>query len=128
MNRYLFVRKNGVIKATVNSTPLVIVNLHSQNGIAWGERSDKSNNLAYSILLSCSNKDTAEFLYEDFASTILAPLLLDEWEMSDEHIQHYIGYRASLAPSSWHKDGGIKTIPLPPHFLGNLNESLALKK
>jgi len=143
MNKYLFVRRNGEIKATVDAKSLAIEKPASlsQDGIAWGEYSDKSDNLAYSILLTCGDKATAKVLCKDFASDILSPLSIDEWEMSSEHIQQYIQYRYAVRYQTqqhpWtiigdtdRKSSSPPVIPIPqfPEFLGNVNESLAFKK
>jgi len=143
---YQFRRDRGVIVATVNGVPLPLEKLSSvsKDGFAWGEPSDsdRTKNLAYSILkhaLKHTKNDEyiVRMVFNYFAVDILSNLTIDQWNISVQQIEEYVGYRCDLQNSGSHSWTPVTTegVNSPatsvmkmtkPPFLGRVNEFLAL--
>lgn len=66
---------------------------HSPDGFAWGYEGSGPAQLALGILLECTDRATAELLYQDFKRSVISMLPKDEgstWQLSSEEVQKWL--------------------------------------
>lgn len=79
--------KNGKVLSPVRS--LKIRN-HSPDGFAWGYFGSGPAQLALAVLLEETNEETAQDLYQDFKSKVIAYLPQKEWTFTSELVKRFL--------------------------------------
>jgi hypothetical protein len=99
MSDYQFARDRGIVTATFNGVPLPLEKVFSsaKDGVAWGDSSDSTRNLAYSILKHHAKDETSAGMFAgNFVEEVLSRLTVDCWTISVQQIEEYINYRYAI--------------------------------